>query len=202
MANSKNPTELFFQRMQRAGMQGGSLVQLMQNYFKANYALTDLPKRVADFVLFDQLVGVGNTNLNFFQGAFAVTRSNFPTNTFQLPQSEHAIILGIRFMEGANATLQATNWNYGVGDAIAKNGVYDVVVNGVKQATKVPFTVHLPGLVANGLTTDDEGMNWLMEPIVFPAQQEIAIQASFQAAIATATYNLRCELHGVRFIGG
>lgn len=202
MANLKNPTALFFDRMEMAGKGAGTLASLMQKFFADNYGKTDLPKRVADFIIYDQLAAVSATNLQFFDGAFSTARSNFPGGSFIMPQSEHAIITAIRFCEGANATITSTNWTYGVNDAIAKNGQLRVTNNGVTVLTDIPLTAFNPGLVSNGGTTEDIGIFYLMEPIVLLGQTDIRSQVTFASAPATANLNLRMELHGVRFIGG
>lgn len=202
MANLKNPTALFFDRMETAGKGAGTLAALMQKFFADNYGKTDLPKRVADFIIYDQLAAVGATNLQFFDGAYSTARSNFPGGSFIMPQSEHAIITAIRMCEGASATITSTGWTYGVNDAIGKNGLLRMTNNGVTVLTDIPLTAFNPGLVTNGGTTDDIGIFYLMEPIVLLGQTDIRTQITFPTGPTTANYNQRIELHGVRFIGG
>lgn len=202
--NTKNPTALFFARMQKASRQNpGTLVSLMTNFFKANYGDLTIPKTAADFILFDQLRAVGSTQLNFFTGAFSTGRSNFP-GQFILPQSEHAIILGLRVLDGANATVEATGWQPGVADAAAKNGQINVSINGQVVITGLPMTgfdTNLLSATHAGETDENRGFFFLYEPLVLLGQQQITASVVFPAASATANYNLRVELHGVRFIG-
>jgi len=202
--NSKNPTALFFDRMARAKAGApGTLVSLMTNFFKANYGLSDLPKTAADFILYDQLAVVGLTSASFFTGAYATTRSNFP-GSFVLPQGEHAIITGIKFLFGANATVASTNWEPGVGDALTKQGLVSISINGQVVTTQLPLTAfdsNALSATAAGATDENRGYFFFYEPLVLLGQQQIALNITWNAAPTTANANLRCELHGVRFIG-
>jgi hypothetical protein len=202
--NTKNPTALFFARMQKASKNNpGTLVSLMTNFFRANYGDLTIPKTAADFILYDQLRAVGSTQLNFFNGAFATTRSNFP-GQFILPQSEHAIIMGLRIMDGTNATVDATGWQPGVADAAAKNAQINIAINGQIVVTSLPLTgfdTNLLSATHAGETDENRGFFFLYEPLVLLGQQQITASVVFPTASATANYNLRVELHGVRFIG-
>jgi len=202
--NSKNPTALFFDRMARAKAGApGTLVSLMTNFFKANYGLSDLPKTAADFILYDQLSVVGLTSASFFTGAYTTTRSNFP-GSFVLPQGEHAIITGIKFMFGANATVSSTDWQPGVGDALTKQGLVSISINGQVVTTQLPLTAfdnNVLSATVQGSADENRGYFFFYEPLVLLGQQQIALNITWNAAPSTANANLRCELHGVRFIG-
>lgn len=202
--NFKNPTALFFDRMARAQKgKPGTLVSLMTNFFQANYGLSDLPKTAADFILYDQLAVVGQTNVQFFSGAYSTSRSNFP-GSFVLPQGEHAIITGIKFLSGAAATVAATDWQPGVGDALTKQGLMTISINGQIVTTQLPLTVFDPntlGATVAGNTSENRGYFYFYEPLVLLGQQQISIAVTWGTAPTTANQNLRCELHGVRFIG-
>ena len=211
MANFKNPTALLMQRMASAEKGQGSMAALMQKFFADNYGKTDLPKRVADFAIYDQQLVTGSTTVNFFDGAYSVNRTNFPGGSFVMPQSEHAIITGIRVLSGVNATLQATDWAAGVSDPIVKNGTLTITSNGDTVATQIPGTVFRSELFGNavagsatiaGETDDNAGFWWLAEPIVLLGQTDIKSRFQFLSAPATANTNVRVELHGIRFIGG
>jgi hypothetical protein len=202
--NTKNPTALFFDRMARARAGApGTLVSLMTNFFKANYGMSDLPKTAADFVLYDQLAVVGQASVQFFSGAYATTRSNFP-GSFVLPQGEHAIITGLRFAFGTNATVASTDWQPGVGDALTKQGLVTISINGQVVTTQLPLTTfdsNALAATAAGATDENRGYFFFYEPLVLLGQQQISVNVTFGTAPTTANANLRCELHGVRFIG-
>jgi len=202
--NTKNPTALLFSRMAKATKGNpGTLVSLMTNFFRANYGEMTLPKTAADFVLYDQLAIVGQTQVNFFQGSYAPNRSNFP-GQFILPQSEHAIILGVRVLMGANASVPATDWQPGAGDAIGKQGLMNISINGQIVLTQMPLTAfdsNALSATAAGETDENRGFFFFYEPLVLLGQQQITSQIQWTGAPATPNLNMRLELHGVRFIG-
>jgi len=215
MGNTKNPTALLMQRMAAAGKGSGSMATLMQKYFADNYGKTDLPKRVADFVIYDQVAVGATATAAFFQGTPSTTRTNFPGGSFIMPASEHAIITGIRFCQGNNATLTSTQWSYGVYTAAFLNGEVTVTSNGETVLTQLPMSAFMSNIDQNntaaaaptgapsisGVTNDDAGMFYLIEPIVLLGQTDIKTTVTLKSN-ASANDNLRIELHGIRFIGG
>jgi len=204
--NFKNPTAILFARMAKARKgDTGSLAQLMANFFSANFGDITIPKTVADFAIFDQLVAVGQTTLQFFNGQFTTARSNFPGGAFVAPNSEHMLVLGLKLYEGANATVNATDWAPGVSDAALKNATLDVFINGQKVVTQLPLTMFDPNELSatnSGRTDDGRGVFYFYEPLVVLGQQIITIQVNIPTASAVANLNLRAEIQGIRFIGG
>jgi hypothetical protein len=215
MPNFKNPTALLMQRMAAAGKGAGSMAALMQKYFADNYGKTDLPKRVADFIIFDQIKTGTATSAQFFQGTWASTRTNFPGGSFNMPQSEHAIITGIRVLDAiTTGNVETSQWRYGVYDAPYLNGELQVTSNGETVLTQLPLTAFQSAVSSNitaaaapgapsvsGETDNDAGFFYLMEPIVLLGQTDIKTNLLLKAA-GTANSCLRIELHGIRFIGG
>jgi len=211
VANTKNPTALLMQRMAAAGKGAGSMAALMQKYFADNYGKTDLPKRVADFIIYDQLKVGATTSAQFFQGTWAATRTNFPGGSFSMPQSEHAIITGIRLLDASTAgTVDTSQWNYGVRTAALLNGELTVTSNGETIITQLPLTAFQSNVGTNaaastassvGETDDNAGFFYLMEPLVLLGQTDIKSNLLLKNA-ASANDCLRVELHGIRFIGG
>jgi len=211
VANTKNPTALLMQRMAAAGKGAGSMAALMQKYFADNYGKTDLPKRVADFIIYDQLKVGATTSAQFFQGTWAATRTNFPGGSFSMPQSEHAIITGIRLLDASTAgTVDTSQWNYGVRTASLLNGELTVTSNGETIITQLPLTAFQSNVGTNaaagtassvGETDDNAGFFYLMEPLVLLGQTDIKSNLLLKNA-ASANDCLRVELHGIRFIGG
>ena len=202
--NWKNPTPLLIQRLMGAqpGVPG-LMVDALTKFFRANYGATTLPKTVADFAIFDQLAA-NAVILQYFQGAFTPARSNFPGGTFQLPQSEHAFITGIKIYSGVNASVSASDWQAGANDAALKNGVMDIVINGQKVVTALPlsqFGQAADSATFAGETDSERGIFYFYEPLVLLGQTQISVNVSFPTAPATANLNLRVEFFGVRFIG-
>lgn len=211
MGNYKNPTALLMQRMAMAGKGSGSMAALMQKYFADNYGKTDLPKRVADFVIYDQIKVGAATSAQFFQGTWSATRTNFPGGSFSMPQSEHAIITGLRILDASTAgNVETSQWNYGVRTSAFLNGELQVTSNGETVLTQLPLTAFQSNVGANlaaanpsaaGETDDNAGFFYLMEPIVLLGQTDIKTNLLLKTA-AAANDCLRIELHGIRFIGG
>ena len=211
MPNFKNPTALLMQRMAAAGKGAGSMAALMQKYFADNYGKTDLPKRVADFIIYDQVKVGATTSAQFFQGTWSSSRTNFPGGSFSMPQSEHAIITGLRLLDASTAgNVETSQWNYGVRTSAFLNGELTVTSNGETIITQLPLTSFQSNVSANaaagtasaqGETDNDAGFFYLMEPLVLLGQTDIKTNLLLKTA-ATANDCLRVELHGIRFIGG
>jgi len=211
MANQKNPTALLMQRMAAAGKGAGSMATLMQKFFADNYGKTDLPKRVADFIIYDQVKVGANTTAQFFQGTPSTTRTNFPGGSFIMPQSEHALITGIRLLDASTAgNVETSQWNYGVRTSALLNAELTVTSNGETILTQLPLTAFQSNVGANaaagtasavGETDDNAGFFYLMEPLVLLGQTDIKSTVLLKTA-AAANDCLRVELHGIRFIGG
>jgi hypothetical protein len=211
MPNFKNPTALLMQRMAAAGKGAGSMAALMQKYFADNYGKTDLPKRVADFIIFDQIKVGASTTAQFFQGTWSANRTNFPGGSFSMPQSEHAIITGLRVLDASTAgNIETSQWNYGVRTSQFLNGELQVTSNGETVITQLPLTAFQSNVNANvaagtasaaGETDSDAGFFYLIEPIVLLGQTDIKTNLLLKTA-ASANDCLRVELHGIRFIGG
>jgi len=210
MPNFKNPTALLMQRMAAAGKGAGSMAALMQKYFADNYGKTDLPKRVADFIIYDQLKVGATTSAQFFQGTWSSSRTNFPGGSFSMPQSEHAIITGIRLLDATAPTVDVAKWTYGVSNTTFLNGELTVTSNGETIITQLPLTAFptsnnlnlAAGSAYQAPETDDNaGFFYLMEPLVLLGQTDIKTNLLLKNA-AGASDCLRIELHGIRFIGG
>ena len=128
-----------------------------------------------------------------------------------MPQSEHAIITGIRVLDAVTAGgVDTSQWNYGVRTAALLNGELTVTSNGETIITQLPLTAFQSNVSANaaagtastsGETDDNAGFFYLMEPLVLLGQTDIKSNLLLKNA-AAANDCLRVELHGIRFIGG
>lgn len=206
MANSKNPTALWFDRMARASQGGGTLAALMQKFFRDNYGQTSLPKTVADYSIYDQqIVNPGLTPL--FQGQFTPERSNWPNgNNFIAAESEHMVVQSIRAYQGTRDTLlDEIDWQPGISDEVLKNGVFDATINGQRVLTGIPLTVFDNNALSTseaGLTDENRGTYFLMEPLVVLGQTGIQINVRLNPGKTIPTgLAIRLELEGQRFIG-
>jgi hypothetical protein len=128
-----------------------------------------------------------------------------------MPQSEHAIITGLRLLDASTAgNVDTSQWNYGVRTSALLNGELQVTSNGETIITQLPLTAFQSNVGANaaaatasavGETDDNAGFFWLMEPLVLLGQTDIKTNLLLKNA-AGANDCLRVELHGIRFIGG
>lgn len=164
-------------------------------YFASNGAKVTQNKIVADNIIYDQRVGVGSNNITFFDGTFNADNTNIQGGSYVRPDGEHFLVLGMRVLTGASATLKDTDWSYGSGDAIVKAGDLTILNNTEIVLRNFPCTAFNPNL-----TTDDEGTFWFSEPMIWRGQTSFTINWKGKSAIATANMNVRVELIGVQFI--
>lgn len=147
----------------------------------------NIDKNIADFVAFYRAVAVSVTNVTLFPDNFSVANSNLTTNV--RPENEHAIIKAIRFLSGANAALNATDWVPGLSSAELQNGKFSILVNGVRVLPPTYLTVfNLDG------SPDSPGLWELDHPIIWPGQQKISVEVTFDVAPAAANQNIAIEL--------
>ncbi len=111
------------------------------------------------------------------------------------PQGEHFFITAIKFLEGANAAVNATNWTEGLSTADMKNGTFSITTNNVKVLEDMPLT--------RSVEADEDpasGFISLKIPISWAGQQILSADLAFDVAPATANQNGRVELYGFSLI--
>ena len=165
------------------------------NYLAAIGEKATKEKVIADMVIYHNLVAVSNKTLTFFEGTPATGGAPVGVANFNRPEGEPMIITRLRFLEGANATLDATAWTEGLSTADVMNGTFNVLVNGVIQMRNIPLTA--------SVEADENpysGFIELSEPIVWGGQKTINVVANWRVAPATAVQNLRCELWGIGLV--
>lgn len=215
MANAKNPTALFMERMRQTGRaiqipeeRLVTLAQLVVAWLRANQVdKITLEKRVADTALYDSQVAVGKTTINLFGGgtsAWASANSNMPSQNYQNAEGEHMIILSLRGYEGAAGTISASTWKPGFSDVALINGNLDIFNNGIRVTRNLPlanFNSNALGAAFAGVTSDDQGYFYLAEPICWKAQTTCNVVVTLPAASAVTNQNIRLEYHGLQLIG-
>ncbi len=166
----------------------------LRTWLHANKVEVSIEKVLMDMVLFHEIQYVaGQTQYKFFQGSVAAT-ANSITNvvgSFARNQGEAFIIVGIRVMTGVNASLAATAWTYGATDATVQNATYDYINNTTQVLRNMPCTTSNPNL-----TTDDEGIHWLSEPLLWVGNTPIQLNLNLLNGLAVANTNIRFELIG------
>jgi len=160
-------------------------------YLRANKKVVSIAKTISDAVISQAQAVVGLAQINFFDNIAGV--ANY--TQVVAGESEHRIIYGIRIMEGANASVPATNWTEGLATADVKNAELDIRVNGVIQLRALPLTV---------FTEADEdsqaGFYMFKVPIVWGGQERLEATVRFAVAPATANQNLQVQLYCVALI--
>lgn len=166
--------------------------QAIIKFFEANAIAVTMDKTIAELIRYhQQALAVGSNK--FFQGTVSANTTNMD-NTFIPPEGEHMIVLGIRFLDGTDANVQDTPWGYGATVAPTLNATYDVVTNGIKVLDNIPGTAHNANL-----TTEDEGILWLSEPVLWKAQTKFDLDLTLLTAPAANT-NGRFELIGLGLV--
>ncbi|MDX2195712.1 MAG: hypothetical protein NW207_04785 [Cytophagales bacterium] len=164
--------------------QPDAILNALAAYIKKQNLTYDNAKVFAKYVEGSNRVVVSLTNQTWFQDV-----------TF--PQSEHFIVLALRVLSGANATLAASAWLPGVADALTINGSISLTNNGVVFLKNLPLTVF--PLSTNNADIE-AGFFILEKPILWQAQTSLSILATWATAPSTANQNLRFELWGYKLI--
>ena len=154
--------------------------QALMTFFRANKIDVTIDKQIAEMQIFCQKTVAVLTQQNFFTGTFNDTESNM-VSSYTRPESEHMIILGIKVSDGNNAVLSVTDWNQGVATPNNKNGELTIEVDGRTVLRDMPL------LAANDdLTTSEQGVIELSEPILWKGQTNLRCKVALPAAGAAA----------------
>jgi hypothetical protein len=156
----------------------------ISNWLSLNGLSYNTSKTLAMYVFAYNAVAVGATTINFIPAAAQ-------TN----PVDEHMMITEVDMYDGASATLAATNWALGVSDALGKQGLLSITAQGTLVLKELPLTQFIPA--ANDA---DSGKFQLLKPIMWKGQTPLTAFANYLVAPATANYNLRLELVGLKLI--
>lgn len=148
----------------------------------------------------DAAAGTSVSSLTFFQGNYVADNTNFPGNSFILPQSEHFLVTSIQSgrvgnQESTGLGTAYSNWRKGW-SAVDSRGVNSVDQQGVNTA-QYTFTVN--GIVVqkdmpmsvfdNVLLTKERGRFELSQPILIPAQSDLSIRLSTTSPSGLRVFN-------------
>jgi len=150
-------------------------------------------KTIAQLALYHQKTIATLDNEVFFRGTPNANNSNMQ-NSFIRPEDEHFLIIGVTVMDGNNASVQATDWDYGANLQPVKAGQISITTNGVRVLKDMPLTEADPDL-----TTSDHGVITLGEPIFWGGQNDLVVEYTSPVAGAVAD-NLRIGLVGIGLI--
>jgi len=147
----------------------------------------------------DSAGGTSVSSLTFFQGNYVADNTNFPGNSFILPQSEHFLVTSIQSGRvGIDVSAGETtfnNWTKGWSavtsqgvNAIDQAGVntaqYTFTVNGIVVQKDIPMSVF-----DNVLVTKERGRFELSQPVLIPAQSDLSIRLTTNAPDGLRVFN-------------
>lgn len=171
--------------------------KLMMKYLEDKGVPSSQKKTLAKFTAYCNAVAVGQTQIAFnfpgdINGAVSGGTSGATYN-----DSEHFFILGLRHLQGANATLNATAWATGITDALSLNGRLTLENNGTQELKDIPLTQFV---ASTGNADLDSGTLILEKPVLWVGQTPLVVRTTFPTVLSTATLNHRIELIGFKMI--
>lgn len=147
------------------------------------------------------------TAITFFNGAYDAQRTNFPGNSFVLPQSQHFIVTAIQGYTYTGTIADFTNWNQvkgfttrdqnvanSLGNIGLVNAVYTLTVNGIVVQKDIPLT-----MMDNTLVSGHRGRFEFSQPIVIPAQSDISLRVRSLAGLSLTADDLESDVQGIGF---
>jgi hypothetical protein len=167
------------------------------NYLAAAKLTINQSKSIASIAYYHQLLIDTAPTLNFFTGTLTPEDTNL--NEFVRPESEHAVIYGIRIAVGDGSTPLASTQPYTPGtgnNAAIENSTITVTNNNVVVLEDYPLTEAL-----ESLTTKDDGLILLDENIIWAGQTSLSIRWTSKSAVSeTTNLPLRITLVGIGLI--
>jgi hypothetical protein len=155
----------------------------IENWLKMNNLKYDISKTLATTVFSYSAVAVGQSTVNII-----------PAGTSN-PDAEHFMIQGISMFDGANATLNQTNWSLGISDALGKQGLLTITNAGTVELFQFPLRELIPATGDSG-----SGKYLLPKPIMWKGQTALSATITYATVPATANYNVGLDLLGLKLI--
>jgi hypothetical protein len=174
----------------------GLMERQFLDYLEQANLRIDNSKTIASQSLYHQLNVTANTVNEFFTGTFVQADTNVPGSSFVRPQSEHFVIYAVRILTGTSDTETDVLYTPGnsTGDIGLSNTVATVNNNNITELKNYPLTEAL-----SDLTTRDQGLIMLDEPILWGGQTELKVTLNLKAGAYT-TLAVRIELLGIGLI--
>lgn len=172
----------------------GSLEKHFINFLqKAGLEISN-SKTIASQTLYNQVNTGANLNSSFFtDGQPDLTNSNI-VGSFVRPQSEHFVVYAIRIFFGSSDVLAETDWEPGLNNVIGKNATMTITNNSEVELKNYPLNEAL-----DNLTTKDQGLIILDQPIIWAGQTSLSVNFQFRTA-GGADDNYRVQLIGLGLI--
>lgn len=153
------------------------------NYIKKANLPFDNDKTIASVAYYHAVLINSATNAEFFAGNFVANNTNVPGNSFVRPNSEHALIYAFRVAVGDGTGQNPAEQVYtpGTGANIDfDNSIITVSNNGTIVLRDFPLSEAL-----DGLTTRDQGLIMLDEPILWAGQTSMPITWKTKSQVGT-----------------
>ena len=168
---------------------------MFYKYLKGQGIEIDNDKTLQGVAYFDARAIGGLTTQRFFVGnAVPGAAQNTNLDTFVRPQTEHAVLWGLRISDVVNvADVRAVDWVAGANDASLKNATISVTINSEVVLRNYPLREAL-----DNLTTRDNG--YIPLPILWTWPGQTSLEIVLTPATGqtfTANLNTMIELLGV-----
>lgn len=184
------------QEIRRRFKNPGDIELEFLDYLKAAKLPIDNSKSIASVSYYDAKNTNGAGVFTFFGSSPLVSaNTNVPGNNFVRPASEHAVIYAIRIESAAADVAVATFVPGDSGDAALNKSVFTLTNNGVIEEKNFPISEAL-----SGLTTRDQGIILLDEPIIWAGQTELSIQIDTKGFALPAVFATKFKLIGIGLI--
>lgn len=172
----------------RAGIANpGRLEQQFMEMLRAANLNFDNSKTIAVVDFFDSKNFNAISNAEFFDGNSSATAGETNVNSTVRPQSEHALIYGMKILTANEDPVFAQNeLQDGLVNMPAplQNGVFQVQVNGVNQTAKIPLR-RVSDTSVNQGGGANAGMFYFDVPWFWPGQQDLKIRMSTAGNLVT-----------------
>ena len=176
----------------------GELEKQFLSYLDAAGLEVNQSKTIAQVDYYDQKA-ITQDVTQFFNGTFNPALTNIQGASFVRPESEHVVIYAIRISTNVGGASPSGVF-YTPG--ILGNGPLDNCVMTINNNKVTDLNVYPLGEALDGLTTKDQGLILLDEPIIWSGQTSliVSIQKLDPAIPFTAATNVRVSLIGIGLI--
>lgn len=173
----------------------GAFEEAFLAYIEAAELKIDNSKTIAYQVLYQKKDVSAVNNAQFFTGQIDATLTNVPASNFTRPQTEHFLIYGIRVASVAGVVTAFMTPGQSA-DPAMNNTVMTITNNKIVVLNQFPFSEML-----DGLTTNDQGVIWLDEPILWAGQTELNIALTVKAGLSfPAAFAMQISLIGIGLV--
>ena len=175
----------------------GDLEREFLNYLEEAGLEINQSKTIAQVNYYHQQA-VTQDVVQFFNNNYTAALTNIEGNSFVRPESEHVVIYAIRVSSNVGgASPDGVFYTPG----ILGNGPLDNAVISINNNKVTDLNVYPMGEALDNLTTKDQGLILLDEPIIWAGQTTLILSLKKLTALAyTTNTNVRFSLIGIGLI--